>query len=334
MRRRALAVPNGQRLLRALWPRRRPGRPLRVAIVGALLQLGVAEAGAADALRPVRVTENVFAVVGATGPQTYENRGLNTNLGFIVTDAGVVVVNSGPTVEVARALRAAIGQVTGRPIRLVINVNSQSHNWLGNAFYRQAGVPILAHAKAVEVMRTGGGAQLETVRGIVRERAGGTTLSYPTQTIGDRHELVVGQTTIRLLHFGTAHTPGDLVVWLPDQRVAFAGDLVFVDRLPGVLPGGDSGQWVAAFDQMAALAPRVIVPGHGRPTDIATATTTTRDYLAYLREQVRDFIERGRSLQEAVEGIDQSRFRHLRNFDLLSRRNVGQVYLEMEQQLF
>ena len=102
----------------------------------------------------------------------------------------------------------------------------------------------------------------------------------------------------------------------------------------GVLPISHSGNWVQVFDKLAQLDPKTIIPGHGHPTNLERARKETRDYLVYLREEVKKSLDRGDTLQDAVETIDQSGFKHLANFDQLARRNANQVYLEMEKEAF
>ena len=286
------------------------------------------------ALQPVPVAPNVYAVVGDLAGQTFENDGLNNNLGFVVSDAGVLVINTGPSARVARALHAAIRKITAQPVKWVVNVNSQNHYWHGNGYFKSQGAAILASKEAERVMREMGAQQLEANKALLKEKAVGTVLTYPTELIADRRELKLGKTAVQLLHFGPAHTPGDLVVWLPQQKILFAGDIVYTERLLAVIPISNATGWVQAFDKLVALNPKMIVPGHGRPTSIEVARRDTRDYLSFLLAEAKRILDAGGSLQDAVEKVDQSRFHSLRNFDLLALRNMNQVFQEVERDAF
>ena len=281
-------------------------------------------------LSPFEVAPGFFAVIGDLGPQTYENDGLNVNLAFVVTEAGVVIIDAGPSVRVARAFHDAIRRVTHAPIVCLLNTNSQNHRWLGNRYFENLGVPIFAHREAIRLMREQASDQVNTVRNVLREKFDDTVPAYPTKVLGDRLELTYGTREIHIVHFGPAHTAGDLVVWLPKERIAFAGDIVYTERLLAVVPHGNSRAWIRAFDSLAALKPRTIVPGHGAPTQLEKATRETRDYLAFLRAAVKAKLDQGVSLQETIDSVDQSRFAGLVNFKLLARRNVHQLYTEME----
>lgn len=285
-------------------------------------------------LQPVQVAPQVYAVVGDLAGQTYENDGLNNNLGFIVSDAGVLVINSGPTQRVAKALHAAIQKITTLPVKWLVNVNSQNHYWHGNSYFKSLGATLFAHKEAVRVMRDAGAQQLDANKNLLKEKADGTTLTYPTELIADRRDLNIGKTAVQLMHFGPAHTPGDLIVWLPQQRVLFAGDIVYTERLLAVIPISNSANWVLAFDKLTELKPKTIVPGHGRPTTVEVARRDTRDYLSFLRTEAKRILDAGGSLQDAVEKVDQSRFRSLLNFDLLALRNMNQLFQEVERDAF
>ncbi len=285
-------------------------------------------------LHPIQVARDVYAIVGDLGGQSYENDGLNANLGFVVSTDGVLIINSGPTTLVAAALHRAIKKITPQTIKWVVNVNSQSHYWLGNDYFKQLGIPIIAHAEAKRLMTEMGDMQLQFTKTSLKEKTNSTVPAFPSEIISDARTLLLGKTKIQLLHFGSAHTAGDLVVWLPEQKVLFSGDIVFTERMLSVIPVGNSGGWIKAFDQAIALKPRIIVPGHGKPTDIKTARRDTRDYLENLRNGAQRLLKGNGSLQDAVEKVDQSKFKYLVNFDLLAKRNMNQVFTEMERESF
>jgi glyoxylase-like metal-dependent hydrolase (beta-lactamase superfamily II) len=134
------------------------------------------------------------------------------------------------------------------------------------------------------------------------------------------------------LYLRGGHTPGDSVVWLPKERVLFAGDLVYVDRLLGVLPLSNATNWLASFAEMERLQPQIIVPGHGAVCDLAKAQRETRDYLKHLTQYMKRAVDDMVDLQKAIDGVDQSAWRHLANFEQLKGGNASRVYLELEMQ--
>lgn len=298
-------------------------------LVAALQGLLAAPALAWDAI-PQQVMPGIYAFVGDTGPRSVANEGMNTTTGFIVTPAGVVVVDSGSSRQVAAKIEVAIRAVTPQPIKVVINTGGQDHRWLGNGHFADQGIPILASEKtAVDIVERGGiwAAGMEKLLGAA---FAGTRLQRPTQTFKERETLTLGGETIELIFAGGGHTPGDILVWLPARRVVFSGDLVFVDRLLGVLPVSNVKAWLASFDALSALDPLWIVPGHGAPTTLAKARQETRDYLALVRAHMKKRFDAGDDLQSAIQSLDDKAFAYLPTYRELRGQNANRVYLEVE----
>jgi glyoxylase-like metal-dependent hydrolase (beta-lactamase superfamily II) len=292
-------------------------------------------AGSAHALpEPIEVAPEVYAIVGDLGAQTYENEGLNANLGFVVGGDAVLAVNSGPSRRIAEELLAAIRRTTSKPVKWVVNLNSQSHYWLGNGVFKQIGAKLLAHPEAIDLMREQGRAQQETLQHVLRDRFDGTELVAAEHAVPEKETINLGRRHVEIRHLGHAHTPGDLIVSISDYGVVFTGDLVYTERLLAVLPISQSKGWLAAFRRLEALSPRMLVPGHGQPTDLPGAREATFAYLTHLRTEAEKQFRAGVNPSEAAQRIDQSRWRMLQNFEALAKRNASQVFLEVERESF
>jgi glyoxylase-like metal-dependent hydrolase (beta-lactamase superfamily II) len=284
-------------------------------------------------LEITRVGERVYSAIGATAAPSRDNFGHNNNLSFIVTDAGVVVVNGGDSAWLAAGLHSAIRERTGQPVVYVINENGQGHAFLGNSYWAALGVPVLAHRDAVEEVRAHGEKVLEAMRERMGELAVGTSVHVPDIAVDDLHRLQLGDTRIELRRFGAAHSPGDISVWLPGERILIAGDIAFHQRLLGIFPDSDVDAWIESFDRMAELQAGVVIPGHGSPTDIDTLRTWTQDYLRYLRSEIEAILDNDGGLNDAY-AIDQSAYSALDTFDELALKNAGRLFRQMEQKLF
>lgn len=294
------------------------------------IALGVATATHAISLAPVKVAPNIYAFIGEMGGRTYENEGMNANTGFIVTRDGVVVIDSGSSYRVAQQIHQAIRKVTQQPVKYVINTGGQDHRWLGNGYFKAQGAVIIAQRKAAADMTARGDEQLAGLARDLKERLSGTVAVLPNQLFDREQVLQSGDTTIHILHFQGGHTPGDSVVWLPQARVLFSGDLVYVDRLLGVIPVSNTKHWLASFETMEALKPMHIVPGHGGVCDLAKAQRETKDYLLLLRTHMKTALDKGLDLQTAIDTLDQSRFKNLLIYNDLKGGNASRTYLEME----
>lgn len=278
--------------------------------------------------KPVEFIPNVWTATGATAPTTYENAGHNNNYTFIITGEGVVVVNSG-SYQLAEALHAEIRAITEQPVVLVINENGQGHAMLGNSYWSDQGVPILAHIDAKTTIEAHGGGSLAQLKRVVKEKADKSRVELPTQTLSDKHVIELGDKTIEVLWLGPSHSSGDIVVWLPNERLVVSGDMAFHERMLPIFEETDTRLWLESWENFEALDALYVVPGHGHPTNMAQVRRYTRDYLLFLRAEVQTLLDEGDDLEAAYK-IDQSRFAHLDTFVELSSRNAGRLFEQME----
>ncbi len=280
--------------------------------------------------KPVEVIPHIWSAIGATAPPTYENSGHNNNLSFIVTGDGVIVVNGGAAYILAEALHAEIRQITDQPVKLVIDENGQGHAMLGNSYWAEQGVPILAHVDAAQEFEAHGATILADMQRYNEDKAEGTFVALPTETFEDKRVIEMGDFTIEVLHLGPAHGPGDTQVWVPAKGLVIAGDMAFHERMPPIFADTNARDWIETWETgFEALEATYVIPGHGHPTNMDQVRRYTRDYLVYLREQVGAHIEAGGDLAGAYY-VDQSPYANLDTFEELATRNAGRVYEQME----
>ena len=280
--------------------------------------------------KPVEVIPHIWSAIGATAPPTYDNSGHNNNLSFIVTGEGVVVINGGASARLAQALHSEIKEVTDQPVVLVINENGQGHAMLGNSYWADQGIDILAHDDAIAEIEANGDFELQNMQRYNRDKAEGTRVVVPGIGFQDRYDLTYGDLAIEVLHLGPAHDPGDLQVWIPQWGIVIAGDIAFHERMPPIFEHTCTKCWIETFDgPFAALGATYVIPGHGHPTNMAQVTRYTSAYLKDLRAKVGAHIEAGGDLAGAYY-VDQSNWSHVDTFEELATRNAGRVFEEME----
>ncbi len=280
--------------------------------------------------KPVEFIPNVWSAIGATAAPTYANSGHNNNLSFIVTTAGVVVVNSGAAYVLAEALHNEIKKITDVPVRLVVTENGQGHAMLGNSYWREQNVPILSHVDAYEEFHNNSFQILERMKRYNLEKSENTTIALPTDTFVNKKLLTIGGMKIEILYLGPSHSPGDIVVWLPDLKLVISGDMAFHERLLPIFPETDTLGWIKTWnDKFEKLGANYVIPGHGHPTNMSQVRKYTHDYLVHLRNAIREHLDNGGELSSAYY-VDQSSFSNLDTFKELATRNAGRVFEEME----
>jgi cyclase len=280
---------------------------------------------------PTATTElapGVFSYVQATG-------------GFCIANAGVIAAQGGATAidalftpTMTRTLLEEAKRLTSAPIARLINTHHHVDHTLGNALF-PAQTEILAHARAkAEMERVGLGvlAIIKRMAPHFEAELEGARERLPDATFdGDAFELEIGGRRVRLLHFGTGHTRGDVLVHLPDERVLFAGDVAFFYVTPLAFEG-HIGNWIAIGERVLAMEDvDVIVPGHG-PAGGKEDLRAMVGYLRLVREGAARAFEAGASEQEAMKAIELGEYATWGEPERLSF-NVARVYAELRGEL-
>ena len=303
-----------------------------LAALAACALLGSAAARAQE-LQPQEVAPGVWMVQGASALGTPANRNFISNAAFVVTGEGVVVVDALGSPALARELLAAIARITPQPVRQVVVTHFHADHIYGLQVLKDAGAVITAQRDGRIYLNSEAAAlRLQASREELAPWVDAQTRLVPADRwISEPTAFTLGGVEFLLIPAGPAHTPEDLVVMLPQQRVLLAGDLVFRGRIPFV-GQADSGRWIAALDRLIELRPQLIVPGHGPASTSPQADLQlTRDYLQHLRLTMGEAARNLDPFDEAYARADWSRFAHLPLFAAANRINAYNTYLLMEQ---
>jgi glyoxylase-like metal-dependent hydrolase (beta-lactamase superfamily II) len=250
----------------------------------------------------------------------------------VVTPAGTVLIDSGSSYQVAAKIHEAVKKVTTQPLKLVINSGDQDHRWLGNGYFTEKGIETLAHADAQADMQARSGEQMDGLK-VLKERLDGTRPTLPARFVKAQDNTIdMGGVLIELKHRQGGHTPGDTLIWLPQKNVLFSGDVVYVDRVLGLHPVSRTKTWLDSFAIIDQLKPKIIVPGHGQVTNLATAQAHTRDLLLALRAHMKKAVDEEVDISVAVKSFDGKPFAHLKHADVWLPQLANQTYLEMERE--
>lgn len=279
--------------------------------------------------KPQKVIDGVWSAIGATSPSRYENSGHNNNLSFVVTNEGVLVVNAGGNYLLAQALHDEIKKITDQPVKYVVLENGQGHAMLGTSYWQEQGATVIAHEHAAHEINENAFAILESMKKTLKEKSAKTKIAIPDKTFKDKMVITMGGIHFELLNLGPAHSPGDIIVWLPQKSLVISGDMAFHQRMLPLFEHTDTAGWIKTWDKFAALNAKYVIPGHGGPTNMKEVTLYTKDYLVYLRKKMAELLTKDGTLQDAYE-IDQSAYAHLPTSEFLAKRNAGQVFQSME----
>ncbi len=305
-----------------------------------LLFAGVA--CAAPLYPPVTVKVNAeklathsYYIPGMAGAASTRNEGFMSNAGFVVTPAGVVVFDTLGSPSLAHAMVKRIRAVTGLPIKRVIVSHYHADHYYGIQVFKDLGAEIWAHEGGKGVV----GSDAAKLRFEQRKQILGTWINERTQRFpapdlwlsGDT-DFELGGLHFRLRHVGPAHSDEDLAMFVEEDGVLYAGDLVFKGRVPFV-GEADSKLWLNALEKLIALKPKLLVPGHGGASNTPMEDLTlTRDYLVFLRSEMGRAVSVLMPFEEAYEKTDWSRYETMPAFIEANRRNAYNTYILMEKE--
>lgn len=279
-------------------------------------------------LKPEKVAEDTYVFIGAMENFSFDNHGAISNTSFIVTEDGVVVIDTGPSRLYGEAMRAAIGQVTDKPVVQVYITHAHPDHFLGNNAFEN--VPIGALQGTIDAARQIGGDLAANLYNLVGAAMRGTSAVVPTQTVKDGDTAAFGSHTLELIG-ADGHTTADLMVLDTSTGVLFTGDIAFHDRAP-TTPNANIDRWHKTLAATEERDFKVLVPGHGPVTQDAVPLEQTSDYLTWLLEHFHNAARNGQSQAEVMFDPLPPRWAELAVEPGEYRRSVSHLFPGIEKQ--
>lgn len=279
----------------------------------------------------VEVAPGVLVHPGETAVMTAENAGGIANLGAVIGNAAIAVIDTGGSRLEGEHFRAAIRVRSELPIRYVILTHMHPDHVFGAAAFSRDDPVVVGHAKLPRALAARGDYYLQTNRARMGEDVlAGTAIVQPTLLVDHMTTIDLGGRTLVLTALPTAHTDNDLTALDTATGTLFTGDLVFLDHTPA-LDGSITG-WMQVLDEMMAESQAVrAVPGHGPPSaPWPDAAEPTKAYLTAVADGVRNAISKGRPITEAAETVAWEEQARWALFEEFHPRNVTAAYAELE----
>ena len=303
----------------------------RIWILAVLAILGASTFSRAQQqeLTVTEIAPGLFVHNGQTALMTRENDGAIANIGFIIGEHAVAVIDSGGSVREGRQLLAAIRARTDKPIRYVINTHGHPDHVFGNAAFVRDGTEFVGHRNLPRALTTRGPFYIDAFRRIMGDQLiDEVRMVAPTLLVDDTTKLDLGSRTLILRAWPAAHSDSDLSVLDEQTNTLFAGDLVFLTHIP-VLDGSLRG-WLDVIDELGTLPAQRVVPGHGPVSEWPAALAEERRYLEVLASNVRALVRRGAPITVAADTAAASERSRWQLFDDYNARNATAAFSEIE----
>jgi glyoxylase-like metal-dependent hydrolase (beta-lactamase superfamily II) len=282
-----------------------------------------------------KVADNVYVVHGTRSMPNKDNKGFISNSGFVVSDEGVVIIDTGGSLQIGEMLLKKINEVTDKPVIAVFNTHVHGDHWMGNAAIRKAypEARIYAHERAIERLQNGEAEQwldifMQSTDGAIE----GTQIVLPDTALKGGETIEAAGNTFRIHHTGMAHTDNDIMIEYPERKTLFAGDIViYGSTVSGARPQDFSatGQ-ISAVEFALELPVDIYVPGHG-PTGGREIPQATKRFLEILYQSVQRYYDEGLADFEMRDQVveDLSEFSDWSGFDQIGRL-ISYVYQQVE----
>ena len=273
------------------------------------------------------MTENSYCFFGLPENINQKNAGNIVNSCFVQTKEGFVVIDSGPTYDYASQAYEQMQKIAKLPVQYVIVTHDHDDHWQGNSFYKSKGALLIGPRTYEQNVVVGTETRMQRILG--KELYGKTKIVPLDTIVDDNLTLILAESTFQIKQLtDIAHTKGDLIVYLKEQRILFAGDLVFNDRLTSLRDGSILGS-LEALKKIDAYHAKVIVGGHGRKTD-ANATAALKTYLSQMKKEILEAQDNDIGMEEINKKVTMPNFAKFKLYNVLHKRNVLDAYRELE----
>ncbi len=302
---------------------------LRCVILALVFAVSCMRLAVAGTFSLEEIAPGVFAHQGQTALMNQQNLGDIANIGAIVGENAVAIIDTGGSVIEARMFIAAMQQKTSLPIRYVINTHAHPDHVFGNAAFVGPGVDFVGHKNLARALASRGAYYLEGFRAALGDAIEGVKIIEPTVVVDDRLTLDLGGRKIQLRAWRAAHSDCDLTILDEKTGTLFSGDLLFLQHVP-IVDGSLLG-FLEVADELAKIPASRVVPGHGpMVAQWPGALEGERAYLSRLTGDLRSAIKKGDNVADAARAAGQSERDAWSLFDDYNARNATAGFAELE----
>jgi len=303
---------------------------LKKALFGLLLSGTMLLAKPLYDFKPVKVADGIECVIGDFAPPTKENKGFVNNSCWIDLGDSLVVIDPGPSYHFAEEFARLAEKSTGKKIKAAVVTNYHDDRLYGASYYAAKQIPVIAHKSIVEDIKRHSERFERLKHVLTQEEFAKTKLVTPDTLFDDKYLIKGSKRNVELLKLSpVSEEHSDIVVWVPDLKFLFAGNIIFNNRALNYTKSSNMKGWIEALKKIEAMHPKIILGGHGSEMG-PDAYKTTLEYLQSLQKQVKAAYDKDVDMSELMQHVDLSKFKDLKHVEQLNRHNANDYYEQLE----
>ena len=274
------------------------------------------------------IANNVFVIPSLNSGFNTEKHDGSANAGFIIGPSGVIVINTGGSYKIGKAIINKIKQQTSTPVVMVLLTHVDQNFVFGAGAFSEMGIYIGAHDSTIKTIKERCNTCLSRLRSQHTELMENTSLIIPSVKLSETSSLVLGGTELVLIRYGTDEKSVGLMVYHPITETLFAGGNLSSKKIPDI-EDRNIDEWLESIKKIKTLPLRKVVPDYGAVI-VDFKKFDTEEYLKTLKNQVQDMYYQSKSLFETIDVVSLTPFANWASYDSNHQKNVQATYLEVE----
>lgn len=252
----------------------------------------------------IKIADDVYSYVDTKNSSPANSFGANA--GIIIGKDGIIVIDTLISAKEAKRFIRDIKAISKKPVKYVVNTHYHLDHTFGNAEFKRLGAVIISHTNDGNNLKTHGETALKNAKnyGLSEKDMKGTKIAYPVLTFNERMEIDLGDRKIELIYFRQSHTDGSIMVYLPDKKILFAGDILFTGYHP-FMGEGDIEGWLKTLDYIMTMDIEKIIPGHG-PVSSKKDIEDMKNYLIAFDKKAKELAAKSDDAEHIASEIKKS----------------------------
>ncbi len=278
-----------------------------------------------------KVAENIYMTRGNDSLPSLENRGFISNCYAVLTKEGWFIIDSLSTPELSSEFLNGIKKIKNLPVKYLVITHYHQDHWFGAKTYKKEGAKVIGHQVLKDIYENGTAEMmLETANKMTKGLYKNVKLIPPDITITGEKVIKIGSKEFKIFPLTPAHTNSDIVVYLPDEKVMFVGDLVFYKRIPFAGDrNSDTKNWINVLKKIRKMDIKIILAGHNNPLNKESVDFTI-NYLSFLREKISEMKDEDLSYDEIKQKLSDTPFKKYPMYNIFHFKNIYKIYNDLD----